>query len=321
MDLLTAASGLMLASMARSPSWVPPVAPLSVERPFSAPGEPWGAGHRGVDLAAGLGQSVASAGPGRVVLARWIAGRWVIAVEHPAGLAPLPAGTWRTTYEGVKPIVAEGTSVRPGGVLGILVGGGHCACLHWGLKSGSRYADPLQLLLPETILKPVSLGPRVGLLEGRPQTLDGDMGVHLRRREARVPEQLLDRTKVGTALEDMRRSRVPQPVRPEVGHPIDVCEDAMDDASHRARVDALPALPQEYGGTASVMGYLGPAALAPLLEGLRRRDAEGHDSLPASLAVNAKRAPPLVDIVDVEATQFRDADSRGVEELHHGAIA
>ena len=321
MDLLTAAAALVLASGAGSPSWVPPVSPLAVERPFSAPVRPWAAGHRGVDLAASLGQPVASAGPGRVVLARWIAGRWVVAVEHPSGLAPLPAGTWRTTYEGVRPTVSEGISVEAGDVLGVLAGGGHCTCVHWGLKSGPRYADPLLLLRPATILKPVSLGPRMGLLERGPQPLHGDMGVHLRRREARVPEQFLDRPKVRTAFEDVRRGRVPQSVRPKVGHPVDTCEDAMDETSHGARVDSLPALPQENGRTASVACEPWPAALKPLLEGLCRRDAVRHDSLPVTLAVNAERAPSLVDIVDVETAKFRDADAGGIEELHHGAIA
>jgi len=115
------------------PSWQSPVSPLLVERPFAAPGQPWAAGHRGVDLAAALGDTVVSAGPGRVVLARRIAGRWVMAVEHPRGLAPLPPGTWRTTYEGVRPAVPEGSSVRRGDILGVLEAGGHCACLHWGL--------------------------------------------------------------------------------------------------------------------------------------------------------------------------------------------
>lgn len=136
--------------------WRSPVDPLTVIRPFEAPSGPYAAGHRGVDLEARPGAPVLSAGFGRVAVARRIAGRWVIAIEHPPGLPKLGDGTWRTTYEAVRPVVAEGDLVREGQRIGTLVGGGHCACLHWGLKSGRTYADPLALLRRPTVLKPIS---------------------------------------------------------------------------------------------------------------------------------------------------------------------
>ena len=135
--------------------WVSPVTPSVVERSFRAPSGPYGAGHRGVDLAARPGQVVKSAGPGRVVVARPIAGRWVISVVHPMDLAPLPGGhAWRTTYEGVKPTVGVGQQVRAGAVIGTLAGGGHADGLHWGLKSGRIYVDPMTLLRRPVVLKP-----------------------------------------------------------------------------------------------------------------------------------------------------------------------
>lgn len=321
MDLLAAAAALLLPTLTHAPSWVPPVTPLVVERAFSPPGQPWGAGHRGVDLAASRGDSVLSAGPGRVVLARWIAGRWVVAVEHPRDLAPLPPGSWRTTYEAVRPVVVEGASVQAGDPLGVISGGGHCTCLHWGLKSGSRYADPLALLMPGTVLKPVSLGARMGLLERRPQALDGDMGVHLRRGQARVPEQLLDRAQVRATLEHMRRRRVTQPVRPEVGHALRLGKDAMNDAAHRARVDALPALAQEDGGAAALVREFWATVRAPIVERARRRDSVRHDPLPPALAEDAQRAPARVEVVDVKPAELRDADAGGVEEFDDRPIA
>ena len=46
-----------------------------------------------------------------------------------------------------------------------------------------------------------------------PQPARVDVAVDLRRRERGVPEQLLDRAQVGAAFEQVRRVRVPEPVR------------------------------------------------------------------------------------------------------------
>ena len=56
----------------------------------------------------------------------------------------------RTTYQPVTARVARGDVVRQGDVLGMLeTGAGHCfpaTCLHWGLRRGSTYLDPLTWL-------------------------------------------------------------------------------------------------------------------------------------------------------------------------------
>jgi murein DD-endopeptidase MepM/ murein hydrolase activator NlpD len=68
----------------------------------------------------------------------------VVSVDHPGGL--------RTTYEPVQPLVAAGQAVARGTPLGLLVPGhAGCpagSCLHWGLRRGSGYLDPLALLRP-----------------------------------------------------------------------------------------------------------------------------------------------------------------------------
>jgi len=113
-----------------------------VVRRFDPPAEPWLAGHRGVDLAAPPGATVHAAGAGTVVFAGLVAGRPVVSVEHAGGL--------RTTYEPVEPVVAAGQWVDAGAPLGTLRPGHPgcpvAACLHWGLRSGERYLDPLSLL-------------------------------------------------------------------------------------------------------------------------------------------------------------------------------
>ncbi len=118
------------------------VAPLPgpVVRSFDPPDQPWLAGHRGVDLLGTVGADVVAAMAGRVVFAGTLAGRGVVVVSH---------GALRTTYLPVNPSVAVGVQVGTGQVIGRLAGGHRCpggTCLHWGLKRGEAYLDPLSLL-------------------------------------------------------------------------------------------------------------------------------------------------------------------------------
>lgn len=127
-----------------------------VERPFTPPVTAYGAGHRGVDLQAAVGDPVLAAGEGVVSYVGMLAGRGVIALTHPNGL--------RTTYEPVTSSVRLGTRVAKGAVLG-RVAAGHASCrgptcLHWGLLRGSTYLDPLALLQKARIvLLPVTGAP------------------------------------------------------------------------------------------------------------------------------------------------------------------
>ena len=112
-----------------------------VRRGFDPPDTPYGAGHRGVDLAGSPGQTVRSALPGTVRYAGPLAGRGVVVVDH---------GGTRTTYEPVTAVVAVGDAVPVGGRIGTLeLPGSHCfpqACLHWGWIRGEVYLDPLRLV-------------------------------------------------------------------------------------------------------------------------------------------------------------------------------
>ncbi|WP_242636706.1 murein hydrolase activator EnvC family protein [Myceligenerans salitolerans] len=119
--------------------------PGGVLRTFDAPESPWGAGHRGVDLAMTAGQEISSPAPGRVAFAGMVAGRGVVVVEHADGL--------RSSLEPVTPAVPAGTPVDAGEPVGrVAAGPGHCGrelCVHWGVRNGERYIDPLALLLTE----------------------------------------------------------------------------------------------------------------------------------------------------------------------------
>lgn len=142
--------------------WPLQPAPEVVAR-FDPPDQPWGEGHRGVDLAGRAGQEVRSALPGRVSFAGRIAGRGVVAVSH---------GSTRTTYEPVTATVRVGDDVPAGGAIGSLeLAGSHCfprACLHWGWLRGEVYLDPLRLVGagPVRLLPLWRMLPAPGLLGG-----------------------------------------------------------------------------------------------------------------------------------------------------------
>lgn len=154
------------ASGASDPFGVWPLQPVpQVVTGFDPPTDPWGAGHRGVDLLGAAGQSVRAALPGRISFAGRLAGRGVVVVDH---------GPTRTTYEPVTATRAVGDLVAAGDPIGSLeLVGSHCfprACLHWGWIRGEAYLDPLDLvgagpvrLLPLWRIEPVPAGtqPRV----------------------------------------------------------------------------------------------------------------------------------------------------------------
>ncbi len=130
---------------AQAPRAVLPVSGAVVRR-FDPPAVTWGSGHRGVDLAAADASVVRAPRDGTVTFAAEIAGRPVLVLSH---------GQTRSTFEPVVATVAVGTRVARGDPIGRLGVGHACpapACLHWGLRRGEEYLDPLSLLRGEVVL-------------------------------------------------------------------------------------------------------------------------------------------------------------------------
>jgi murein DD-endopeptidase MepM/ murein hydrolase activator NlpD len=127
--------------------YVAPV-PGQVAHEFDPPSREWDAGHRGVDLRAALGSVVVAPGAGVITFAGKVAGKPVVVVTHPDGL--------RSSLEPVAAAAAAGTAVAAGEPIGTLVTApgdpanpGHCVpddCVHWGVRRGEVYLDPLVLL-------------------------------------------------------------------------------------------------------------------------------------------------------------------------------
>jgi murein DD-endopeptidase MepM/ murein hydrolase activator NlpD len=141
-------------TMLPMPAGWPLDGPVKVLRGFDPPATPWGRGHRGVDLAARVGDRVLAAAAGTVTVAGPVAGSGVVVVDH---------GLVRSTYEPVSALVSVGSRVRQGDLLGIVAAGSHCdgtPCLHWGLLHGHTYLNPLDLIASATSVRLVPAAQR-----------------------------------------------------------------------------------------------------------------------------------------------------------------
>jgi murein DD-endopeptidase MepM/ murein hydrolase activator NlpD len=116
--------------------WMPVAG--AVVRGFDARAGPYGPGHRGIDIAAPMGELVRTPAAGRVVFAGPVADTtWVslrIAREVLVTLGPV-----------LEPAVTTGP-VRSRSPIG-RVGPGHGATLHLGVRVDGVYVDPLPYLL------------------------------------------------------------------------------------------------------------------------------------------------------------------------------
>ncbi|GGY35460.1 hypothetical protein GCM10010363_15380 [Streptomyces omiyaensis] len=134
----------------------PPVPEIT--RSWRPPAGPYAPGHRGIDLAAPEGATVRAPADGTVTFAGPVGGRGTLTLTLPrTGTPPL-----RTTFTPVTPLARAGDRVRAGDPLAHVAPGTHCprSCLHWGLRRGDRYLDPLTLLRrgPSRLL-PVTTAP------------------------------------------------------------------------------------------------------------------------------------------------------------------
>ncbi|NBV90174.1 MAG: M23 family metallopeptidase [Actinobacteria bacterium] len=153
---LLAGALVWLASQSQAkplPYWRLPISPpMRITNGFAAPNPNWLPGHRGVDLSAQSGSRVFAPASGVITFADQLAGRGVVVISH---------GKVRSTYEPVVTDLQVGDVVMRGDEIGrIDCGVGHCCtgvvaiCLHWGLKSGIKYLNPLARLDLKVILLP-----------------------------------------------------------------------------------------------------------------------------------------------------------------------
>lgn len=141
---LLVAAALPPGAAGARPRWDWPLRPVpQVLAPAVLPSAPWLPGHRGVDLAAAAGDVVLAPADGAVAFAGTVVDRGVVTVAHDGGP--------RSSFEPVRSLVPVGSPVARGDPVAVVQGtGGHCGgrCLHWGVRRGQTYLDPLLLLRP-----------------------------------------------------------------------------------------------------------------------------------------------------------------------------
>jgi murein DD-endopeptidase MepM/ murein hydrolase activator NlpD len=122
---------------------------------FDPPDTPFGAGHRGIDIAIEVGTVVIAPEPGVVAFAGQIGGELFVTLDHGGGLT--------STYSWVSSaLVRKGDSVPRGAAIA-LSGRGHpdstTAHLHFGVRRDGVYLDPLSFLIPPNVSEFIRLAP------------------------------------------------------------------------------------------------------------------------------------------------------------------
>jgi murein DD-endopeptidase MepM/ murein hydrolase activator NlpD len=152
---LSSALTLMPEAAAASGTWVWPVTG-PVIRGFDPPDDPYGAGHRGIDIAAPVGTPVLAAEAGTVTFAGKVGGQLFVTINHGAGL--VSSYSWVSALRVRKnDVVARGQTIA-------LSGTGHPSSgepphLHFGVRLNGQYVDPLAYLSPMSVSGLIRLAP------------------------------------------------------------------------------------------------------------------------------------------------------------------
>ncbi|MDQ4005861.1 MAG: M23 family metallopeptidase [Actinomycetota bacterium] len=127
----------------------------TVIRRFEPPASPYGAGHRGIDIATPAGTAIRASSGGVVAFAGLVAGSRHVSIDHPDGI--------RTSYSFLSTIgVRTGDTVARGTVIAAS-GSGHPGSptghLHFGARYAGEYIDPMLLLERDSLVGLVHLAP------------------------------------------------------------------------------------------------------------------------------------------------------------------
>ncbi len=119
-----------------------------LSRTFLAPATEFGAGHRGIDLPAAVGERLVT--PARVRVS--FAGR----VDDRDGVTLDAGGGWLATFDGATSTLEVGSVLDAGVPVAVVSATPHCACVHVGLRYNGEYVNPLLVWgeVPRAVLLP-----------------------------------------------------------------------------------------------------------------------------------------------------------------------
>ena len=144
-----------LASAAVGPAnWTWPVVG-PVTNPFDPPDTPFGAGHRGIDIAVPFGTTVLAPEAAVVTFAGKVGGQLFVTLDHGSGL--------ESTYSWVSATLVRKNDMVARGQPIALTGTGHPGStvphLHLGVKLNDVYQDPMAYLGPVSVSSFIRLAP------------------------------------------------------------------------------------------------------------------------------------------------------------------
>jgi murein DD-endopeptidase MepM/ murein hydrolase activator NlpD len=119
-----------------------------LSRTFVAPATEFGAGHRGIDLPAVVGEGLVAPTRVRVAFAGRVVDRDVVTLD--AG------GGWLVSFDGATSSVEVDSMVVAGAPVAVVSPTPHCACVHLGLRYRGEYVNPLLTWgeVPRAVLLP-----------------------------------------------------------------------------------------------------------------------------------------------------------------------
>ena len=124
-------------------------------RAFDPPANPYGSGHRGIDIAAPAGTMVRAPADGVVSFAGSVGGHLFVTIDHGGGL--LSTASFLS-----ERLVRKGDRVIQGQPIG-RSGSGHPGDLrtdlHFGVRLNGTYVDPLDYLTPLNVVDLIRLAP------------------------------------------------------------------------------------------------------------------------------------------------------------------
>jgi murein DD-endopeptidase MepM/ murein hydrolase activator NlpD len=154
LPLLIGAAAPAPAAPPASGTWAWPVVGPVIGA-FEPPETPFGAGHRGIDVAVPIGTVVAAPEGGVVAFAGPVGGHLFVTLDHGGGLT--------STYSWLSVVLVRQGDVVAGGSPIARTGPGHPGSavphLHMGVRLDGTYLDPLAFLSPVTLSGFIRLAP------------------------------------------------------------------------------------------------------------------------------------------------------------------
>jgi murein DD-endopeptidase MepM/ murein hydrolase activator NlpD len=130
----------------------------AIVRGFDPPDDPYGAGHRGVDIATPVDTTVLAPDDGVVTFAGKVGGRLFLTIDHGGGVTS--TCSWLTSV-----LVHKGDHVSRGQPVAT-TGWGHADLavphLHFGVRLNGTYVDPLSYLGSPSVVDLIRLAPLGG---------------------------------------------------------------------------------------------------------------------------------------------------------------